>query len=313
MTPGVASVCSGTMYHRRSESAEHSFMNPMSMVWIDPDHPNELCHHHRLYSPSEPAPARFRRSDYGDERTPPLGLLVRDDLEPVLGHRPDGPIRMLTQLRRFGWLFNPITVFLAWDADDDEPVGAVLEVTNTPWHERHRYVVALEAAAPNVAAPKAGGPRLTGQAEGKNAPVMLTARFAKELHVSPFFGRQYDYLLGIGTGGNDRSDIEMHHPGDDSADIRIDLDLVDRATDRVSLTTSLQLVRTPASRRALAKNLWSAPLSTYRVSTGIHTQAARLLAKRVPFVPHPKKTTPGTKQLRTAPTPNASPKQDSPS
>ncbi len=240
----------------------------MSMVWIDPDHPNELCHHHRLYSPAEPAPARFRRSDYGDERTPPLGLLVRDDLEPVLGHRPDGPIRMLTQLRRFGWLFNPITVFLAWDANGDEPVGAVLEVTNTPWHERHRYPVAL-----NTAAPDGTGPRLIGSPAGKDSPMMVTARFPKALHVSPFFGQDFDYLLGVGTGEN----------------LRIDLQLVDRETNSLALDTSLQLVRTAASRKALARNLWSAPLSTYRVSGGIHAQAARLAAKRVPFVRHPNK------------------------
>ncbi|MEZ5379707.1 MAG: DUF1365 domain-containing protein [Acidimicrobiales bacterium] len=270
MTPGVASVCAGTVYHRRATPTEHSFEYPMSMVWIDPDHPNDLCHHHRLYSPAEPAPARFRRSDYGDERTPPLGLLVRDDLEPVLGHRPDGPIRMLTQLRRFGWLFNPITVYLAWDTTDPEPVGAVLEVTNTPWHERHRYTIALHDAAP--AGP---GPRLIDLPEGNDAPIMRTARFPKSLHVSPFFGQDYDYLIGVAAGEQ----------------LRIDLQLVDPTNETVALDTSLQLDRTPASRRALARNLWSAPLSTYRVSTGIHSQAARLAAKRVPFVRHPDKLT----------------------
>ncbi len=269
MTPGVASVCEGTVYHHRFQTADHAFAYPISMVWIDPDHPNELCHHHRLYSPVEPAPARFRRSDYGDERSSPLGLLVRDDLEPVLGRRPDGPIRMLTQLRRFGWLFNPITVFLAWNAGADEPVGAVLEVTNTPWHERHRYAVALEPSAP------AGkGPRLVDLPHGQDASTMLTARFDKALHVSPFFDQDFEYILGVATGD----------------ELRIDLQLVEQGTQHVALNTSLQLVRTPASRRALAKNLWSAPLSTYRVSGGIHAQAARLAAKRVPFVKHPRKT-----------------------
>ncbi|MEZ5229323.1 MAG: DUF1365 family protein [Acidimicrobiales bacterium] len=270
MTPGVASVCAGTVYHRRATPTEHSFEYPMSMVWIDPDHPNDLCHHHRLYSPAEPAPARFRRSDYGDERTPPLGLLVRDDLEPVLGHRPDGPIRMLTQLRRFGWLFNPITVYLAWDTTDPEPVGAVLEVTNTPWHERHRYTIALHDAAP--AGP---GPRLIDLPEGNDAPIMRTARFPKSLHVSPFFGQDYDYLI---RGRRRRA--AAHRPPARRPDQR------DRGPRHLSPARPHSgLSPCPGSQSVVG------PLSTYRVSTGIHSQAARLAAKRVPFVRHPDKLT----------------------
>lgn len=278
MKAGRASVCSGTVHHRRLSPTEHAFENPMSMVWIDPDHPNDLCFHSRLYSPAEPAPAQFRRSDYGDERTPPLGLLVRDDLEPVLGHRPDGPIRMLTQLRRFGWLFNPITIYLAWDTTDPEPVGVVLEVTNTPWKERHRYPVAL--AAPGT------GPRLAGPRRFEGHRAMRTARFSKALHVSPFFGEDFDYLIGVGETG-----------GDDDPPIHVEIQLVLPGTDDLVLETALILDRVPASRAALSRHLWANPLATYRVSAGIHTQAARLAAKRVPFVPHPgrsKTKTPST-------------------
>ncbi len=277
MTPGVPSVCSGTIRHRRTEPAVHEFDHPMSMVWIDPDHPNDLCRHHRLYSASRPAPVRFDRDDYGDERTAPLGLLVRDDLEEALGRRPDGPIRMLTQIRHFGWLFNPITVFLAWDGDDPEPVGAVLEVTNTPWHERHRYAVALHSPAPG-----GDGPCLIDRPAGHSERTMRTARFSKELHVSPFFGEDFDYVLGV----------ESSDPtGDEEdGDIRIDLQLIARSDDRLALDTSLELDRSPATRRSLGRSLRSAPLSTHRVSGGIHRQAARLLSKRVPFVAHPKRS-----------------------
>ncbi len=279
MTPGVSSVCSGTIRHRRTEPARHEFDYPMSMVWIDPDHPNDLCRHHRLYSSSHPAPVRFDRADYGDERTAPLGLLVRDDLEKPLGRRPDGPIRMLTQIRHFGWLFNPITIFLAWDGDDPDPVGAVLEVTNTPWHERHRYAVALDSPGPD-----GEGPRLIDRPSGHGKRTMRTARFSKELHVSPFFGEDFDYLLGVESFDPDPVGDE------EDGDIRIDLQLIAHDDDRLALDTSLELERTPATRRSLGRSLRSAPLSTYRVSGGIHRQAARLLSKRVPFVAHPKRS-----------------------
>lgn len=273
MKAGRASVCSGTVYHRRTTPTEHAFENPMSMVWIDPDRPNDLCQHNRLYSPAEPAPAQFRRSDYGDDRTPPLGLLVRDDLEPMLGRRPDGPVRMLTQIRRFGWLFNPITVFLAWNSTDPEPIGAVLEVTNTPWKERHRYPIALQ--------PPGTGPGLVPSGTGKGTRAMRTARFSKELHVSPFFDEDFDYLIGIGETG-----------GADDPPIHIEIQLVSPGTNDLVLETALILDRVPASRSALSRHLWANPFATYRVSAGIHAQAARLAAKRVPFVSHPRRTRP---------------------
>ena len=56
-------------------------------------------------------------------------------------HRPDGPIAMLTQLRTWGWLFNPITIYYCFDRTGTTVARAVVEVTNTPWHERAAYVL----------------------------------------------------------------------------------------------------------------------------------------------------------------------------
>ena len=55
---------------------------------------------------------------YGDGSARSLGEQVGDALADVLGARPTGPVRMLSQWRRWGWLFNPITVFVAWDRTD---------------------------------------------------------------------------------------------------------------------------------------------------------------------------------------------------
>ena len=144
--PGVPAVCAGHVAHRRLLPEVHEFRYPVSYVWLDPDAPGDLCRHHPLWSATHPSPARFRSLDYGDGSTVSLGDQVRDELCHALGRRPAGQVRMLTQLRRWGWLFNPITLYVAWDSDDVTPAGAVLEVTNTPWKERHRYAVALDAA-----------------------------------------------------------------------------------------------------------------------------------------------------------------------
>ena len=164
-------MCNGTVFHRRLVPVVHSFSYPVSYLWFDPDRPEQITSVHPLWSHRHHAPARFRASDYGDGTPVGLGDQVRDAVCEVLGRRPDGAVRMLTQFRRWGWLFNPITVYVAWDLAIDDPVAVVLEVTNTPWKERHRYVAVLSEDA--------------------------TARIPKVLHVSPFLDERYEYLVRL--------------------------------------------------------------------------------------------------------------------
>ena len=187
--------------------------------------------------------------------TGPLGSAVREALNPVLGRTPSGPVRMLSQVRRWGWLFNPITVFFVWDAPQNgakrsqAPVGVVLEVTNTPWKERQHYPVELHP-------------------DGDT----LLARFDKTLHVSPFLGLDYEYRLCV----ENRDDA-----------IALGIDVVAPAGDTI-VFTKLNLQRRDATPRLLGQSLRSNMFPTHRVSAGIHSQATRLWAKRVPFVSHPK-------------------------
>lgn len=256
MRPGVASVCDGTVSHCRLLPTRHQFRYPVSYVWVDPDRPDELTRCHPLWSSSRPAPARFRRRDYGTTDRGSLGDQVRDELEPVIGRRPSGEVRLLTQVRRWGWLFNPISVFVAWDADPRSPVGAVLEVTNTPWKERHRYALDLRPAP-----------------SGEDG--LLVGRVAKMLHVSPFLDEEFEYV------------VSLYGPTDDV--LELGLDVVPIGSDRPILTTDLRVDRVPATREALGRALLTNVASTHRVSLGIHVQALRLWLKRVPFVPHPSK------------------------
>jgi len=238
--------------HRRVTPTEHQFMYPVSQVWIDPDRPEDLCSLHPAWSAKHPALARFRRADYGTSPTGSLGDQARREMSEVLGRDVAGPVRMLSQIRRWGWLFNPITVFFVWDSADADPVGAILEVTNTPWKERFRYAI-----------------ELTREADG-----LLTAVFPKALHVSPFLGMDYQYRFRA-AAGDDR--------------VAVDIDVLDPHEGLV-VHTALRTERTPATRPVLTASLRSVPFPTHRVTAGIHAQAARLFAKRVPFVPHPHQT-----------------------
>ena len=253
MRAGGAAVCSGSVVHRRRRPTVHEFTAPLSQVWIDPDRPEALCGEHPWWSATRPAPARFRRSDYGAATSGSLADEVRVDLWPVLRGTPAGAIRMLTQVRRWGWLFNPITVYVAWGADPELPVGAVLEVTNTPWKERHRYPVALTPPGDRG---------------------WMTASTDKELHVSPFLDEAFRYDLRL-RGSDDRIEVEIH--------------VVPHGDDEPTIVTAMSVDRRPTTRESLAAHLWSDPFPTHRVSIAIHAQAVRLWRKGVPFVPHPTK------------------------
>ncbi|HSJ92237.1 MAG TPA: DUF1365 family protein [Ilumatobacter sp.] len=259
LDPGGAAVCDGTVFHRRTMPSRHEFRYGVSYVWLDPDEPESLTAAHPLWSATRPAPARFRRRDYGATRHGSLADAARDELTPVLGHRPGGPVRMLTQVRRWGWLFNPITVYVVWDdlrdgvtADEHaDPVGLVLEVTNTPWKERHRYPLALAR-------------------DGH----WLRTGTDKQLHVSPFLDEQHRY------------DVRLRGTGER---LHLRIDVVPQGAERPILETGLSIGRAAADRRSLTTALFRHVASTHRVSLGIHWQALRLWAKRVPFIPHPSK------------------------
>ena len=87
--------------------------------------------------------------------------------------RPAGPIRLLTHLRYFGLRVQSGELLLLLRRGRPQPAGIVAEITNTPWKERHAYVLPVDAAERH------------GRA--------LHWRFAKQFHVSPFMPMQRRY------------------------------------------------------------------------------------------------------------------------
>ncbi len=96
-----------------------------------------------------------------------IPLLVLDRA----GFFPDGRISLVTTLRAFGQVMNPISLYVCWAKDRRAPQAFVLEVHNTPWNEIQCYVVDARSGVLNE---QSGVFRLTN------------ARFAKRLHVSPW-------------------------------------------------------------------------------------------------------------------------------
>ena len=236
-----SAVYEGVLRHERLRP-RHAFAYRLAMPYLDLDELPDLFAVHPLWSTGRPNVVEFRRSDFLGDPAVPLAVAVRDLVEARTGTRPGGPVRMLAHLRTFGWLFNPITVYFCFDGDGMLRT-LVLDVTNTPWHEHHAYVI-----------------------DGGTGP----HRFAKELHVSPFFPMDQEYVLHV-TGPGDRLDLR--------------LDLIEG--DTKVFGARLALRRREWSRAALGRVVWRYPLLTMRVSAGIYRQAARLRRKGAPFHRHP--------------------------
>lgn len=158
----------GAIVHDRSAPQRHRFRYKLYMLYMDLDELPKLFKGRWLWSLGRRNLYSFFRSDYLGDPTRPLSDSVRDVVAEHLGERPDGPVRMLTQLRSFGFGFTPVTFYYCF-AGDASLRAIVAEITNTPWGERHRYVMDV--------------------VDGKPTPF----EFRKDFHISPFTSMDVDY------------------------------------------------------------------------------------------------------------------------
>lgn len=89
----------GVVRHRRIDP-ENEFRHRVAMAYIDLDELPTLLGGHLVER--RPGLVRFRRADYHGEASVPLDEAVRDTVFDKTGSRPQGAIRVLTNLRSFG-------------------------------------------------------------------------------------------------------------------------------------------------------------------------------------------------------------------
>lgn len=195
MNSSVAAQCSsspaltsafyiGNVFHKRYQPKAHSFRYPLYMIALDLDEVDELNASHWWFSTRHWAPLQLRVSDYFKASITPKerNSLLSDVL--LLKHRVldvahklgtemgiatrakfEGIDRvvMLAQLRCFGIYFSPVNFFFLYQGDSCRYL--LVEVSNTPWNQRHCYLV-------DIAKP-------------------LASR--KNFHVSPFMSMDMEY------------------------------------------------------------------------------------------------------------------------
>lgn len=253
----------GWLDHRRLVPRRHAFRYGVFMVYLDLDELDEVFRGRWFWSTRRPALARFDRDAHLGDPVLPLHEAVRSLVARHTGRRPAGPVRLLTNLRYWGYGFNPVSFYYCFDAEGRAVEAVVAEVSNTPWGERHCYVLPQD----------------------RPGAEHLQAESTKAMHVSPFHPMSLAYSWQLGTPG-DALDVHMSlRPC--SPDGATDESAQARGQGAVVFGATLALQRVPITGRTLAGTLLRFPCMTAKVIAAIHWEALRLWLKRTPVFDHP--------------------------
>ncbi|MFM1897386.1 MAG: hypothetical protein RLZZ385_2460 [Pseudomonadota bacterium] len=242
-----SAIYQGFVRHRRFTPRPHEFRYPLFMLLLKL---SELPVLEKGLWQLGQRPwhwARFKRSDYLGPLELPLEDAVRQEIGRQLGQAPvTGEVFLLGHLRYLGLYFSPLNLYFLRQQGSFRYMLA--EVSNTPWNQRHYYLLDLENLAPHD----------------------------KAFHVSPFNPMDQRYRWRLVTP-------DAHHS---KAMVHLESAQQDTPGDKV-FDATMVLKRLPLNQTQLGSVLLKTPVQTASMVAGIYWQALKLFVKGVPFHGHP--------------------------
>ena len=256
-----AMSCRGTVTHIRRGPKRHVFRYP---VWM-------------LYVPLERAGAVAGLCARWLASTDRGHLMTTEQVREKLAsagvaqvHTADLRCFALTQPRSLGFSFNPVNFYFCFAG---ERLAALLaHVNNTPWDERHCYVLLPRTTKPELDTHDPEWDSHARHHEWDSHARALDShafRFPKRFHVSPFLPMAGRYVLRLKMTA-DTLRIAMRFDGGDAP-----------------FSACLSLVPRPLTCAEMLRSALRRPAQGAVTLARIYWQAGRLWLKGAPFHPHP--------------------------
>tara|TARA_R110002167_G_scaffold118753_11_gene295513 strand:+ start:325 stop:1182 length:858 start_codon:yes stop_codon:yes gene_type:complete len=270
----ASGIFKGQIRHRRFQPKSHAFTYPIFMLYLDLDELTDLFAKKWYCSFSGFNLVRFKRADFLSPEEPSLKKAViqtvavnasSDLAESICS------VRALMHLRYLNVVFNPVVIYYCYDVED-KLVAIVAEITNTPWDERHAYILPI------------------GDHHECNSKYSLKGKdkhqfeFQKCFHVSPFNPMNMDYRWVFSLPG-EKLLVHMDNFMQSTEN------KVATEGDSKHFDATLVMNRHDFDKN-LAKTLIQYPFMTVKVVIGIYWQALKLKLKGVPFHDHPEESKP---------------------
>lgn len=229
--------------HQRLSPKQHRFEYNIFMFLLDLDELNSFNNLFRLCKVNRNGIYSFQNEDHLE----PSPVSVRDKISSFLiengiSEEFIGKILLLTNLRVFGYVFNPVSIYFVHNLEGI-PLCAVAEVGNT-FLERKQYFLPVSH---------------------DNGKICFSGFAPKNFYVSPF-SRVDDYF-----------DFKVFYP-DDHFEMSID---TNSGSSKV-LLSNLAGDRRPLNDSELLRQSMLHPLMTLHIILAIHWHALLLFFKRIP-------------------------------
>ena len=165
----------GEVMHARMKPFSHRFTYRVFSLLIDLDRLAEAGRKSPLFAVNRPGLVSFHEADHAEIEGEGLRAMADRLLAQAGLNAPAARILLLAYPRMLGYVFNPLSVFFAYDADG-RLLAAIYRVRNT-FGERHSYVARVE--------------------EGQLSEAGLRQERTKIFHVSPFIplGARYHFRI----------------------------------------------------------------------------------------------------------------------
>lgn len=218
---------------------------------------SEMEKHHSpswLFGFSKFYPLGFVEKDYLRSEPGTLDQRIRNKVNQLGGDIDISRILMLVQVRCFGIYFSPANFYFCYD-QNEICTHMLAEVSNTPWNERHYYLVDLQKKDEKIS--------------------------EKYFQVSPFMDLDMCYLWQVKPPSNNTDKLVVTI---ENKRKNLQSGKMDKLFD-----VSLVMRKKEFSQKSLFRVWCQLPVMTIKVVFSIYWQALKLFIKGIPFIGYQKK------------------------